>query len=216
MEKDGRGPSLIDLLRKFNMQTMGYYARRRQLQWLGEMARMDEYRLPRLLFNAVPLRDDGTAATRPPGKRRMDLVDSFRESIKEFGIDINSWFEKAQDKTEWTKLLDDRKIGKTEREKAEKLSQAIERVKVSNSAIEFIRVNPKKTGSKSHERYELYKSATSYRLFLHKGGTPADFKNDAEKGYVSFRGSLYPASRNTVVRRLPQTTSQPQQQAQHK
>ena len=51
-------------------------------------------------------------------------------------------------------------------------------------------LNPKLAGSKSFERYERYKPATTYDEFLRLGGSRADFVNDRERGYITAEGEL--------------------------
>ena len=45
--------------------------------------------------------------------------------------------------------------------------------------------NPKKVGSKSFDRYELYKAARSIEKFFELGGTRADLKHDTAKGFIT-------------------------------
>lgn len=54
----------------------------------------------------------------------------------------------------------------------------------------FVQDNPKRVGSKSYERYEAYKSATSLDEVLKLGGLRADIKFDVEKGYCVVDGGL--------------------------
>ncbi len=44
--------------------------------------------------------------------------------------------------------------------------------------------NPKKAGSKSAQRYELYKSASTLAELYSLGGTKGDVRNDFERGYI--------------------------------
>ena len=48
----------------------------------------------------------------------------------------------------------------------------------------FRQDNPKRKGSASAARYDKYKAANTYEEFLELGGTPADFKHDAGKGFA--------------------------------
>lgn len=47
-------------------------------------------------------------------------------------------------------------------------------------------LNPKKKGSASHARFELYKDGMTVREALNVGITAADLKNDQGKGYIYF------------------------------
>ncbi|KAJ1448036.1 hypothetical protein M885DRAFT_540554 [Pelagophyceae sp. CCMP2097] len=49
-------------------------------------------------------------------------------------------------------------------------------------------VNPKKPGTKSYERYELYKTATRLGDVIILGGLRADISHDLEKGFITAEG----------------------------
>ena len=53
-----------------------------------------------------------------------------------------------------------------------------------SAAIRVQQDNPKRFGSKSHQRFDAYKSAKTKQQFLDLGGTTADFAYDVSKGYV--------------------------------
>jgi len=48
--------------------------------------------------------------------------------------------------------------------------------------------NPKREGSKSRDRYEAYRSATTVEEYIAAGGTFGDLKYDAEHGYLTVEG----------------------------
>jgi hypothetical protein len=52
--------------------------------------------------------------------------------------------------------------------------------------IKFQQVNPKKGGSKSYHRYEIYKAATSEREFYRLGGSKEDLTHDLRKRFVEY------------------------------
>jgi hypothetical protein len=56
------------------------------------------------------------------------------------------------------------------------------------STLEFLQVNPKRVDTKSYERYEAYKAATSLEEMLSLGGTRADYKHDRKKGFIRLEG----------------------------
>ena len=63
----------------------------------------------------------------------------------------------------------------------------------SNSAdrderVVFQQRNPKRAGSSSHARYELYRRATTVGEFRDLGGSAADLKHDTKHGFAT-RGS---------------------------
>ena len=49
--------------------------------------------------------------------------------------------------------------------------------------------NPKRSGSKSHARYESYKGATTRAQFSALGGSSADYAHDLSKGYITLLSS---------------------------
>ena len=51
--------------------------------------------------------------------------------------------------------------------------------------IQILQENPKKVGSKSHARYEVYKAANTLAEFVELGGTRADIKYDMERGFLT-------------------------------
>ena len=52
------------------------------------------------------------------------------------------------------------------------------------TAISLQQNNPKRAGSSSHKRYELYKRATTHKEFRSLGGSSADFARDLRKGHI--------------------------------
>ena len=52
--------------------------------------------------------------------------------------------------------------------------------------------NPKKEGSKSHPRYESYKSAKNYIEFKELGGTGGDIIFDFDRGYLVIHSEVAP------------------------
>ena len=50
--------------------------------------------------------------------------------------------------------------------------------------INYQQNNPKKIGSQTHYRYEIYKKSKTVKDAKDKGSTAADFREDRKKGYV--------------------------------
>lgn len=48
----------------------------------------------------------------------------------------------------------------------------------------LVKENPKREGSSSFDRYELYRSCKTVADFITAGGTAADVRYDAAKGYI--------------------------------
>lgn len=57
-------------------------------------------------------------------------------------------------------------------------------IQQENPTFTIQQENPKRPGSKSHGRYEKYKSATSLEELLDLGGTKGDYNHDLKKGYI--------------------------------
>ena len=65
------------------------------------------------------------------------------------------------------------------------LSQAqVEVLKAPTTVIEIQGANPKKPGSKSFERFDRYKTATTIGDATTKGANWQDLSTDFEKGYL--------------------------------
>lgn len=56
-------------------------------------------------------------------------------------------------------------------------------------AIVFVQENPKRSGTKAHERYEGYKAATTVDEALRFGAVRADISNDSKAGFCKVQGS---------------------------
>ena len=85
-------------------------------------------------------------------------------------------------------------------------TEYIKRLLLENTSIRLIRDNPKRKGSKSHVRYESYKSARTLRQMLQLGAVTKDLKFDMERGYIQVTDS---GSRKHAIRapRLPSVSN---------
>ena len=87
------------ILRLLGLQPIEYYLYRRQLHWLGKVARMPSNRLPRRMLYASVRPSD--AKHRPPGHPKPTLASSFDMGLKWANIDPGTWTSVAQDKDVW-------------------------------------------------------------------------------------------------------------------
>ena len=56
-----------------------------------------------------------------------------------------------------------------------------------NTRITFTTdANPKRKGSQAHSRFQKYMKAKTVAEYLKLGGTPADLRYDAAKGFIEF------------------------------
>ena len=91
--------STEDLTRRLGLDTADFYVARRQLGWLGHVARMDYSRLPRRMLSCW------VAHQRPRGAPRMTYGRSVRKALDTFDLDPNKWPELAADRLAWRAML---------------------------------------------------------------------------------------------------------------
>ena len=76
-----------------------FYVARRQLRWLGHVARMDFDRLPRRMLSAwVPHK-------RPVGAPRLTYGRAMGKAMDIFDLDPSRWHELAADRAAWRTML---------------------------------------------------------------------------------------------------------------
>jgi hypothetical protein len=92
--------STEDLTRRHGLDTADFYVARRQLGWLGHVARMDYSRLPRRIMLSC-----WVAHPRPRGAPRMTYGRSVGKALDTFGLDHNKWPELAADRLAWRAML---------------------------------------------------------------------------------------------------------------
>jgi transcription termination factor 2 len=69
----------------------------RRLEWLGHVIRMEDTRLPKIVFNGKP------EGRRGVGRPRLRWLNDFEADIKALGI--KRWRIRAQDRKEWSAIL---------------------------------------------------------------------------------------------------------------
>ena len=89
-----------ELEQRLGLDTIDMYLKRRQLRWLGHVARMDyAERLPRRMLSAwVP-------QSRPRGAPPMTYGRSIDKALLDFNIDRPSWPNLATDRAAWRSTL---------------------------------------------------------------------------------------------------------------
>ena len=88
-----------DLLNKLNMSPIDSYVSKRQLRWLGHVARMGYDRLPRKLLSSwVP-------SKRPKGAPQFTYGRGIYKCLKKCKIEICDWYNSALDRLVWNGLI---------------------------------------------------------------------------------------------------------------
>ena len=91
--------STCDLLNKMELLPIDSYVSKRQLRWLGHVARMSYDRLPRKLLSSwVP-------SKRPTGAPEFTYGRGVFKTLKKCKIDKCDWFNLALDRTKWSGLI---------------------------------------------------------------------------------------------------------------
>ena len=86
-------------MQQLGLDAADFYVARRQLGWLGHVARMDYSRLPRrMLCCWVPHK-------RPPGAPRMTYGRTIAKALDVFNINQAKWPELAADRAAWRATL---------------------------------------------------------------------------------------------------------------
>ena len=93
--------STADLEQRLGLATIDTYVSRRQLRWLGHVARMDYARLPRKMLSSW------VAAPRPRGAPPMTYGRSVAKALAEFHVDRREWHALAADRVAWRSTLRD-------------------------------------------------------------------------------------------------------------
>ena len=87
------------LLRRLHLETIDVYVTRRQLRWVGHVARMPFSRLPRRMLSSwVRFR-------RPTGAPQMTYGRTIAKALRKCDIPFNSWPDLAQDRGRWRSAI---------------------------------------------------------------------------------------------------------------
>lgn len=76
------------------------------------------------------------------------------------------------------------KAAKAPKEKAERASKEADTRKITIAA-DYKKSNPKREGTASYDRFELYRTSKTVADFISAGGTTGDIRNDEAKGYIT-------------------------------
>ena len=88
-----------ELLQRLNLSTIDQYITRRQLRWLGHVARMEKERLPRKLLTSW------VRNKRPRGAPQFTYGRGVMKALKKAEIKKDSWYDIAQDRVVWRTLI---------------------------------------------------------------------------------------------------------------
>ena len=95
-----------DILNRINLPAMDNIIAKRQLRWIGKMARMDEERLPLKMLSCWI--NSPRPSRRPHTTIRNSMVRSLRLMDPEISNNgnLSEWFHIARERTEWNDLID--------------------------------------------------------------------------------------------------------------
>ena len=85
-----------EVLERTKMSSVQTILRKNQLRWAGHVARMDNNRLPKQLLYCELA--DGE---RNHGRQKKRFKDTLKAGMKDFGIDPDSWEDKAANRSSW-------------------------------------------------------------------------------------------------------------------
>ena len=86
-------------MQRLGLDAVDFYLARRQLGWLGHVARMDFSRLPRRMLSCwVPHK-------RPPGAPRMTYGRTVGKALDVYDLDPKKWPALAADRAAWRAML---------------------------------------------------------------------------------------------------------------
>ena len=88
-----------ELLQRLNLSTIDQYITRRQLRWLGHVARMEKERLPRKFLTSW------VRNKRPRGAPQFTYGRGVMKALKKAEIKKDSWYDIAQDRVAWRTLI---------------------------------------------------------------------------------------------------------------
>ena len=85
-----------EVLERTKMPSVQTLLRKNQLRWAGHVARMDDTRLPKQLLYCMLAEGE-----RNHGRQKKRFKDTLKTSMKDFGIDPDSWEDKATNRSAW-------------------------------------------------------------------------------------------------------------------
>ena len=89
-----------DLLTRVGLSPIDTYVTRRQLRWLGHVARMDFERLPRKMLTSW------VKEKRPRGAPEFTYGRGVYKALKKVNLDRDNWYEAAMDRVKWRSIID--------------------------------------------------------------------------------------------------------------
>ena len=87
------------VLKQLKLRSIQTYTVRRQLQWLGHVARMPPDRLPRKFLAAWCYQK------RPVGRPEYTYGEGVRSALRYAKVEVSTWMEEAQDREGWKERI---------------------------------------------------------------------------------------------------------------
>ena len=91
--------STSQLLLRLELPTIDSCITKRQLRWVGHVARMENNRLPRKFLSSW------VRSKRPRGCPQFTYGRGLKKSLRKANVDLNTWQNKAMDKESWRSMI---------------------------------------------------------------------------------------------------------------
>ena len=88
----------VDLMKRVNLNSIDAYITRRQLRWLGHVARKDKVRMPRKLLTSW------VRHKRPRGAPEFTYGRGVTKALKKVDVGKDQWYSLAQDRSVWRSI----------------------------------------------------------------------------------------------------------------
>ena len=92
--------SNVEVLRRANLNSVEATLTTMQLRWTGHIARMDDNRIPKMIFYG-----ELENGTRRVGGQKLRYKDVTKRHLKAMNINVENWEEQAKERSSWRRSL---------------------------------------------------------------------------------------------------------------
>ena len=89
----------VSLLQRLSLEKIDHYVTKRQLSWLGHVARMPFDRLPRKLLSSWVYH------RRPKGSPEFTYGRGIYKALRKVNVGVNEWYDMALNRNVWNGVL---------------------------------------------------------------------------------------------------------------